>query len=203
MPNFFHKVLSCKSSSRGLFWSLMLLTALIGFSACAHQPILAQQGHKPSLSIPLLKNTTFEPLLEKTLTSIFKTALYEQGWQINADDQSEGDSSNKVLEGKITGFSRHPISLNQLGSVIEYRINMTIKVVLLGSKNRAKRFSRTINGEAEYIARSDSGEDRIAKDRAIREAGRDMADQLLAFLQADLLQANSKAEAHMEKKEMH
>lgn len=158
---------------------LLILLVLIGFYGCVDRFVIDQKRPNPILSIPLFNNTTFEPLLEKALTPIFKTSLYERGWGINADV----DQTAKVLVGQIVGFGRKPISLDQVGGAKEYRINMILKLALLDSKGGETGFSRTVEGVAEYIARSDSGDDRLAKDRAIREAGRDMAEQIANLLE--------------------
>ncbi len=174
MPNPSHKVLQI-----GHFLiPFLLFSVLIGFSGCLQREAIPTKDFNSSLVVPLFKNATFEPLLEKTLTTIFKRTLHEQGWQVNENS----DQRAKVLVGRITAFRRQPISLDQVGSVREYRIHIVLEVILLEAKGEEKRFSRTVKGAAEYIARSDSGADRIAKDGAIREAGRDMAVQV-----ADLL----------------
>ncbi len=192
MPNPLHKVLHPHPQhDRIPLFPLLMLSVLLGFSGCVYPRPIALNAPFSNLSVPLFQNATFEPLLEKTLTSIFKTTLYEQGWQVNAGASAQDDAQekSKVLIGRITSFGRKPISLDQIGRAREYRINITLKVTLLKSKDGAERFSKLIEGEAEYIARPGSEEDRTAKDRAIREAGRDMAHRLLVLMQADLLQA--------------
>ncbi len=179
MPNSSNKV-SGKILGKVLaaLFPFFILSALIGFSGCAKRGAILTKAPSPRLVLPLFKNSTFEPLLEKTLTPIFKTSLYERGWNISENT----DQIAKTLVGQITRFGRHPISLDQVGGAREYRINISLKIAVLESKGGEESFSKTVEGVAEYIARADSGDDRLAKDRAIREAGRDMAEQV-----ADLL----------------
>jgi len=113
------------------------------------------------------------------LTPIFKTSLYERGWNITENS----DQIAKMLVGQITRFGRQPISLDPVGGAREYRINITLKIGLVESKTGKESFSHTVEGVAEYIARAGSGDDRLAKDRAIREAGRDMAEQVTHLLE--------------------
>lgn len=140
---------------------------------------LSGNESKSQLSIPLFKNATFEPILEKPLTQIFKKTFYGRGWNV----QGGSDKSGMILFGRIAHFGRSPIALNSVGAAREYRVTIGMNVRILHEKMEEALVSKTVEGRADYIARPDAQEDRIAKDRAIREAGRSMAEEVASLLQ--------------------
>lgn len=140
------------------------------------------EGSLGVLIVPLFENETFEPILERPLTQIFKETLFEEGWVV----VNPGKPGTQVLLGRIKSFGLRPISLNPVGAVREYRIDLGLSVEVLESAGGQAALSMAIEGRADYVARPDPGSDRVAKDRAIREAGRGMAEKLAAALQVAL-----------------
>lgn len=133
-----------------------------------------------TIAIPLFENTTFEPILEKRVTETFKETFYSRGWKVVSDQSS----ASFVLTGTINRFERIPVSLNQEGLAEEFRVKIGMELRLLDSESGQKRngkpdlLKRVSEGVADYIARADVAADRVAEDRAIREAGRKMAEQI-------------------------
>jgi outer membrane lipopolysaccharide assembly protein LptE/RlpB len=139
-----------------------------------------------SIAIPLFENATFEPILEKRVTETFKETFYSRGWKVISDQ----NLASFVLTGRINRFERIPVSLNRDGQAQEFRVKIGMELRLLDSENGQKRSGKTdllkreSEGVADYIARVDVAEDRVAEDRAIREAGRKMAEQVTDLLTA-------------------
>lgn len=131
---------------------------------------------RQTIAMPLFKNATFEPLLEKRMSQIFKETFISRGWNVT----SAPGHADFMLRGHVKRFSRTPVSLNLQGQVEEYRIQIGLQFHL--QQSGGKRFVTSAEERAEYIARSDAKASRIAEDRAIREAGKKMAERL-----ADLL----------------
>ncbi|HLG21199.1 MAG TPA: LptE family protein [Candidatus Manganitrophaceae bacterium] len=158
---------------RNGFFLLLFLLAGCGY----HRGIRADAlPHRP-IAIPVFENGTFEPLVEKRVHEIFKETFMTRGWNVVAED----GQAPLVLSGKINRFDRTPVSLNLSGQAQEYRLKIGL-AFSLREKGGNPAAESTAEGSAEYIARSDAGEDRAAQDRAIREAGRRLAEQV-----ADLL----------------
>ena len=133
---------------------------------------------KQTLAIPLFSNATLEPLLEKQITQTFKETLSRRGFHIEKNRKKALLS----LAGRITAFGRTPISLSLLGAAREYRIRIKIKIRLLRTKDGKELRTYLLQGLAEYNAQADAGRDRIAKDRAIREAAQKMANEIALAL---------------------
>lgn len=165
-----------------------------GLVACGYQaatgtaPFLNQSGGAGgagrTIAIPLFENATFEPILEKRVTEIFKETFFSKGWNV-VSDQSP---ASLVLTGRIHRFERVPLSLNRSGQAEEFRVKIGMEVRFLDSESEPKPDGKAVpakretEGIADYFARADVAADRVAEDRAIREAGRKMAEQV-----ADLL----------------
>ena len=137
-----------------------------------------------TISIPLFENATFEPILEKRVTEIFKETFFSRGWKVVSDE----NGASLVLSGRIHRFERTPVSLNPQGQAEEFRVKIGMEIRLLDSERgqtqngKAASLRREAEGTADYIARADVAANRVSEDRAIREAGRKIAEQV-----ADLL----------------
>jgi len=173
----------------------LLVLAVLSFSSCGVQTGLRSNSDAVSkasagrvLILPLFENETFEPILERQLTQIFKETLFQQGWTVISRNQGH----TKVLRGRITSFGLRPIALNPVGAAREYRIDIGLALVLLQEEGGAEDLKLRLQGMADFIARPDPGSDRVSKDRAIREAGRGMAEQLVVALEG-VLDAKPKA----------
>jgi len=133
-----------------------------------------------TIAIPLFENVTFEPILEKRVTETFKETFYSRGWKV----VGARAGASFLLTGKIIRFERIPISLNRDGLAEEFRVKIGMELRLLDSENGQMRngkpdlLRKEAEGVAEYIARADVAADRVAEDRAIREAGRKLAEQV-------------------------
>lgn len=131
---------------------------------------------RQTIAIPLFENATFEPLLGKRISQIFKETFISRGWEVRSDP----GRADLVLRGRITRYHRAPVSLNLQGQAREYRVQIGLQFHL--QQSEGKRFVTSVEENTEYIARPDVKASRIAEDRAIREAGQKMAERL-----ADLL----------------
>jgi len=186
MPNPFIEHLS---HGRFYLFSVLIITMLLNLSGCSTWKgadskastleSVAKGEADRAVIIPLFENATFEPILEKHLTQIFKETLYGHGWKV----ESHSATVTRVLIGQIIHFGRSPIALNAVGAARAYRVYIGLNVQLLKEEGGEVLFSMTLEGSADYIARPNAGRDRISKDRAIREAGRGMAEKLAASLQ--------------------
>lgn len=132
-----------------------------------------------TIAIPLFYNATSEPILEKELTQIFKETFYTQGWQV----QNKHMETGKILRGRIIAFSVTPTVLGLTGGARAYQMKI-ILAVHVGQKDMVDAILEiNLEGISEYTARPNSAADRAAKNRAIREAAREMAERTVIFLE--------------------
>ncbi len=171
-------------------WRLLSPTMLFLFlsllTSC-HFNKMAETKHgqgtpEKIIAIPLFSNATFEPILEKELTRIFKSVFYQDGWEVK--NHASGD--DRTLSGKIIGFTQRPTALTSTGGARAYQIRIDMEVHLLQGLEQKKTFVKNISGISDYVAQPNATADRSAKDRAIREAGEAMAAQLSTLIRVPL-----------------
>jgi len=159
------------------------LALLFLLSGCGYRAGLSLEPHsseepallpRKSLMVPLFFNASAEPLLEKSMTQIFKETLSRRGWSL----KEVPAKAELKLSGRITAFGLTPISLSPLGAAREYRIQIDAQIRVLSAKSGTLLQIHPLKGLAEYRVRSSADLDRIAKNRAIREAAQTMADDL-------------------------
>jgi len=153
-----------------------LLLLLLSLAGCGfHNGIRSDvPSSDQTIAIPVFENATFEPLLEKWVSESFKETFLRQGWRVVADS----DQAPLTLSGRVTRFDRIPISLNRIGQAQEYRITIGLEYTLLPKEGGRSKEKDHAEASAEYIANPDPLSDRAAQDRAIREAGQDLAERV-------------------------
>ncbi|GEM_PF-6415782 len=180
MPNFTPKNRkSCRAPSLFILCVIVSLSACLGPRSHSTDESARTDGPEKTIVIPLFHNATLEPLIEKELTRIFKETFYARGWHV----ENKHGHSQKKLSGQIAGFSVTPTALTRTGGAREYQIHIRMEIEVLQGSAREKIFETRVEGIADYIARSDSAASRAAKNRAIREAGREMAERVSVFLE--------------------
>jgi outer membrane lipopolysaccharide assembly protein LptE/RlpB len=127
-----------------------------------------------TIAIPLFENATFEPLLEKRVSESFKETFLKQGWRVVV----QSNQAPLTLSGRVIRFDKTPISLNRIGQAQEYRITIGLEYMLLPKKGDRSQQKDHAEASAEYIANPDPISDRVAQDRAIREAGQHLAERV-------------------------
>jgi len=171
------------SGAIALWILLVLLSACIGPQNNLSDKVDAPKTDPTKIIvIPLFYNATLEPILEKELTRIFKETFFAQGWQV----ETKQTDDKKTLSGQITAFSVVPTALGLTGGAREYQVQIAMDIEVLQGNKENKVLKTNVEGIADYVVRPNSAADRAAKNRAIREAGREMAERVSAFLEMPL-----------------
>ncbi len=149
------------------------------------QPFRSDETHLRRIAVPVFVNDTLEPALEAKLTRLIKQEfLTHRGVRI-APDPVQADW---VVEGRITGFSETTLSLNPVFradknqteyQAAENRISLSVDIRILDPQERAVLWQQGgIQGSAEYVVSPDPGVSRSAKDLAIDEAAKRIAEEI-------------------------
>jgi hypothetical protein len=135
------------------------------------------------IAVPTFHNDTFKPLIGKKITGFIKEELVSNGGFQLIDDQSLADLT---LTGRITGFSLTHISSSN-NRATEYRVSIKIDVDLSGKNNRPGSTDRADiwaeqgrEATAEYFVTDDIAANSIAENRAIEEAAKLFAEDLVS-----------------------
>lgn len=153
-----------------------ILLLLLSLAGCGYHSGIRSEMSSPdqTIAIPVFENATFEPLLEKRVGESFKETFLRQGWHVVAQPHQ----ARLTLSGRVTRFDRTPVSLNRIGQAQEYRITIGLEYTLLPKEGDQSKRKDHAEASAEYIANPDPISDRAAQDRAIREAGRRLAERV-------------------------
>lgn len=153
-----------------------ILLLLLSLAGCGYHNGIRSDAPSPDqiIAIPVFENATFEPLLEKRVSESFKEIFLRQGWQV----LGHSDQAPLTLSGRVTRFDRTPLSLNRIGQAQEYRITIGLEYTLLPKEADRSKQKDHAEASAEYLASPDPISDRAAQDRAIREAGQHLAEQV-------------------------
>ncbi|MEK6576133.1 MAG: LptE family protein [Nitrospirota bacterium] len=135
------------------------------------------------IAVPTFHNDTFEPLIGKKVTGFIKEELASNGGFQLINDPSLADLT---LTGRITGFSLTPISSSN-NRATEYRVSIKIDVDLSGKNNKPGLTNKaniwTEKGRevtAEYFVTDDIAANNAAENRAIEEAAKLFAEDLVS-----------------------
>lgn len=173
--------------NRNYRWVKLISFLLVFIAGCGYHFVGHDRSLSPqlkSIAIPTFYNDTFEPLIEKKITGFIKEEFVSRGFLQVVNDPAVADLT---LTGRITGFRLIPISFTRDSRVREYRVSIKVDIDLTDKTRnpdqKDKRYIITEKGRevtAEYLVTDDLSANRIAEDRAIDEAERLFAEDLVS-----------------------
>ncbi|MBI5788113.1 MAG: LptE family protein [Candidatus Schekmanbacteria bacterium] len=111
---------------------LILLFCIVTLTSCGYRLVRSSLSVIPddfkTISIPLFKNETGEPNLEKQVTEAVVQKFISIGRLKVTSDQEKADA---VLEGAITRYTPNiPLSFAGSSNIREYRVEITGRLIL-------------------------------------------------------------------------
>src|SRR5512135_2997196 len=165
--------------TRPLFIALSLLAVLL--SACGYTMSKAGSqagplGGKYKVAVPLFVNGTYEPLVEKQVTSALKDELAIDGRWVLTDKQ---DADLEVL-GKVAKFELQTLSYDSHERILEYRVIMDMDVKVTEVKS-GKVLWKDPNMAtfADYRVTEDITKSKISKGAAVDKASKNCAEEFI------------------------
>ena len=158
----------CLIGNLALLHTLLLSLFLIG---CSGLPISKSEN---TIAIVVFENATEEPLLELQIASTFKEVFIRGGILV----LSTSREADFILSGKVNTFEQTFLSLNSDGQASESRVTIGLEYTVSGKGLVSPPLKSNINTSADYFNNADPTQDRIAKDRAIREASLRLAEKV-------------------------
>lgn len=134
-------------------------------------------SHIKAVAVPIFVNATQEPLIESVITNKVIQEFIGDG-RLKVVDIGRADA---VLKARIIAFSLAPLSFDKGDNVLEYRVVIQCELVLEDVReNKIIWKEPALTQSADYKVSGDISATRTAKDRAIEEASKRFASDLVA-----------------------
>jgi outer membrane lipopolysaccharide assembly protein LptE/RlpB len=156
---------------------------VIGGSSSAAAP-QAKKGPVPRLMIAPFENHTFEPNLEQKFTS-YTRHEFSSGSGVNV--VNEKVNADLFFKAQIITAVTPSLSFNQ-NITFEQRVIVTVKASVQDLRNGKEIWTQNSTGASEFFLTNDLQFNRVLQNRALEQAGRqiaeDLASRFLAHLEA-------------------
>ncbi|MEK6682271.1 MAG: LptE family protein [Nitrospirota bacterium] len=161
-----------------VFWAILfLIISSCGYRFAGRANELPP--HLKAVAIPMFVNATYEPLIETVITNKVIQEFIADG-RLRVVDTGKADA---VLKGRISAFELAPLSFDRSNNVLEYRVVIHCDVVFEDVKNNKIIWKEpALSQSADYKVSGDISATRAAKERAIDEASKRLASDLVARL---------------------
>jgi outer membrane lipopolysaccharide assembly protein LptE/RlpB len=129
-----------------------------------------------NLHIPVVKNATLEPLLDRELTSVLKEEVLLDGrWRLTGPAEAD-----ILLGGVIDRFELTPLSYDPQDRILEYRVTMYVTLSITDPETGDTLWKDSdMQGFAEYRVTQDVTKSKIKKAEAIRKASKILAEDFI------------------------
>jgi outer membrane lipopolysaccharide assembly protein LptE/RlpB len=134
-----------------------------------------------AIAVPILDNTTPEPLLGEIVSKRVKAELLAAGaWRI----ANTGQRPELVLNGRVSGLKSTPVAFDTDRRATEYQLEIHVDVTLNKTADGSTIWSAPdLVGRADYyVDRNSVALSRESKERAFQDAGQRLAENIVQQL---------------------
>ncbi|HEX9757879.1 MAG TPA: LPS assembly lipoprotein LptE [Nitrospiria bacterium] len=132
---------------------------------------------KRTIHFPILSNATSEPLIEERLSQLISQELLTDHRIRLVNGSQEADT---ILKGEITSFGETTLSFDPFQNSLEVRVSVNFNLSLESLQDEEISWeTQGFQTSAEYITTNDTAATRVAKDRALREIGKNIAQTII------------------------
>jgi len=175
---------------------LSALLSLLLLTACGYQfrvegpgPVIggssetaaARKGPAPRMTIVNFENHTFEPNLEQRFTQ-YARHEFETGGVDVVNDRARADF---LLKSQIVSVSAPSLSFNQ-STTFEQRVIVTVKATVTDLRQSKDVWTQHSTGASEFFLTNDLQFNRVLQNRALEQAGKQIAEDLATRFMAYL-----------------
>jgi len=165
------------------FTRLFIIAAFAALTLYSCGYSLSRQGSQtgPSegahnVSIPMFTNDTFEPLIERELTSALKDEIALDGRWVLTDAKD----ADIAVAGRVVSYELQPLSYDIKERIQEYRVNIKTEVKVTEVRTGKVIWKENgIETFSEYRVTRDITKSKIGKGEAIKKASKDFADEFI------------------------
>ena len=133
-------------------------------------------SHIRAISIPVFKNSSSEPNIQRDATDAMRRAFISDG-RLKVTDTSKADL---VMRGKLTNYQLRGVSFSSEDSAEEYIVRLGIEVEVYDRIKKRIIFSQKFTTQWDYRSTSSVVDSESEKQTALKEAYDDLADRLVS-----------------------
>ena len=157
-----------------------LLVVFLSCSNCGYH--LSGYGsalplHIRDISIPVFKNSSNEPNIQKDATDAIRRAFISDG-RLKITDKRKADM---VIRGTLTNYQLRAVSFSSEDSAEEYIVRLGIQVEAYDQIKKKIIFNQKFTTQWDFRSTSSVVDSESAKDIALKEAYDDLADRLVSI----------------------
>jgi outer membrane lipopolysaccharide assembly protein LptE/RlpB len=141
----------------------------------------ARTGPVPRMTIVDFENHTFEPNLEQRFTQ-YARHEFETGGVDVVNDRTRADY---LLKSQIISVTAPSLSFNQT-TTFEQRVIVTVKATVTDLRQSKDVWTQHSTGASEFFLTNDLQFNRVLQNRALEQAGKQIAEDLAARFMAYL-----------------
>ena len=161
-------------------FAFCLLVVFLLFSNCGYH--LSGYGsalppHIRNISIPVFKNSSNEPNIQKDATDAVRRAFISDG-RLKVTDKRKADI---VMRGTLTNYQLRAVSFSTEDSAEEYIVRLGIQVEAYDQIKKKTIFNQKFTTQWDYRSTSSVVDSESAKYMALKEAYNDLADRLVSI----------------------
>ena len=160
--------------------ALCFLVVVLVSSSCGYR--LAGYGstlpsHIRAISIPVFKNSSSEPNIQRDATDAIRRAFISDG-RLKVTDTSKADL---LMRGTLTNYQLRGVSFSSEDSAEEYIVRLGIQVEAYDRIKKRIVFSQKFTTQWDYRSTSSVVDSESEKHTALKEAYDDLADRLVSI----------------------
>ena len=160
--------------------ALYFLVVVLLLSSCGYH--LAGYGtklppHLRAISIPVFKNSSSEPNIQRDVTDAVRRAFISDG-RLKVVDTRKADL---LIRGTLTDYHLRAVATTSEDSAEEYVVRLGVQVEAYDRIKKKIIFNQKFPTQWDYRATSSVVDSDLAKYRALKEAYADLADRLVSI----------------------
>ena len=133
--------------------------------------------HIQAISIPVFKNSSSEPNIQRDATDAIRRAFISDG-RLKVTDKRKADI---VMRGTLTNYQLRAVSFSSEDSAEEYIVRLGIQVEAYDQIKKKTIFNQKFTTQWDYRSTSSVVDSESAKYIALKEAYNDLADRLVSI----------------------
>jgi hypothetical protein len=130
------------------------------------------------IAVPMFKNATPVPGLERLFTAAVRQRLQRDGRVRLGPDAGQ----IARLQGEIIGYQLQVLATNSADRALEYRIQTELRLTLLDRRQERVLLQQPLVVTTEYVVSERLVPTDIARERALQAAAQDAADRVVSLI---------------------